>query len=320
MKMMTWRGLIALAVALAGIAPAQAQYPTRAVRLIVPFAAGSATDTVARFIQPQLAAALGQQVVIDNRAGAAGNLGAELAARAPADGYTVLMGNISHSISMTLYSKLGFDLIKDFAPVTLLASGSFTLAAHPSLPAKSVKELIAIAKKRPGEINVATAGAALRLAAKMLDSMAGIRTTEVTYKSTPQAVTAVISGEASVGFPATSAVIPHARTGKLRALAVTSRQRSSMAPDVPTVAESGVPGYEVTTWYGLMVPARAPKEIIAPLHAAAVNALGHPEVKKRFATTDLEPAGSTPEQFGAHVRSEIAKWGKVIKESGMTAD
>jgi tripartite-type tricarboxylate transporter receptor subunit TctC len=317
---MNLRRLIALAVALAGIAPAQAQYPTRPVRLIVPFAAGSGTDTVARFVQPQMSAALGQQVVIDNRAGAAGNLGAEVAAKAPADGYTVLMGNISHSISMTLYSRPGFDLIKDFEPITSLASGSFTLAAHPSLPAKSVKELIAFAKQRPGEINVATAGAALRLSAKMLDSMAGIRTTEVTYKSTPQAVTAVISGEASLGFPATSAAIPHARTGKLRALAVTGAQRSSMAPDVPTVAESGVPGYEVTTWYGLMVPAGTPKEIIARLHAAAVNALGHPEVKKRFATTDLEPAGSTPEELGVFVRSEIAKWAKVIKESGMTAD
>jgi len=320
MTIMTWRGLIALAVALVGIAPAQAQYPNRAVRLIVPFPAGSGNDTVARFVQPQLSAALGQQVVIDNRAGAAGNLGAEVAARSPADGYTVMMGNIAHSISMTLYSRLGYDLVKDFAPVTLLASGSFTLATHPSLPAKSAKELIALAKRRPGEINVATAGAAIRLAAKMLDSMAGIKTTEVNYKGTPQSITAVISGEASVGFPATSAVIPHVRTGKLRALAVTSGQRSSMAPDVPTVAESGVPGYEVTSWYGLMVPAGTPKEIIARLHAAAVNALGQPEVKKRFATTDLEPVGSTPEQFGALVRSEVAKWAKVIKESGMRAD
>lgn len=318
--MTTGGGLIAFAAALAGIAPVEAQYPTRPVRLIVPFAAGSGTDTVARFIQPQMSAALGQQVIIDNRAGAAGNLGAEVAAKAPADGYSVLLANISHAISMTLYSRPGFDLIRDFEPVTSLASGSFTLAAHPSLPAKSVKELIAFAKKRPGELNVATAGAALRLAAKMLDGMAGIRTTEVTYKSSPQAVTAVISGEASVGFPTTSGAIPHARTGKLRALAVTSAQRSSMAPDVPTVAESGVSGYEVTTWYGLMVPARTPKELIVRLHAAAVSALGNPEVKKRYATTDFEPASSTPEQFGARVRSEIAKWAKVIKESGITPD
>jgi tripartite-type tricarboxylate transporter receptor subunit TctC len=314
------RGLIALAVALTGFAPAQAQYPARPVRLIVTFAAGSATDTVARFVQPQLATALGHQVVIDNRPGAAGNVGAEVAARAPADGYTVMMGNSAHAISMTLYTRLGFDLARDFAPITLLASGSFVLATHPSLPAKSVKELVEFAKQRPGEINVATGGATIRLAAKMFESMAGIRTTEIAYKSTPQAVAAVISGEASVGFPATSVVIPHVRAGKLRALAVTGARRSSMAPDVPTVAESGVAGYEVVTWYGLMTPAGTPGEIIAQLHAAGMSALGHPEVRKRFATTDLEPAGTTPEQFGAFVRGEIAKWGKVIKESGMTSD
>ncbi len=320
MKITTWRGLIALAVALAGMAPAHAQYPTRAIRLIVPFPAGSANDQVARFIQPEFSAALGQQVVIENRAGAAGNIGAEIVARSPVDGYTVLMGNISHAISATLYRKLGYDLLKDLAPVTLLASGSFTLAAHPSLLAKSVKELIAFARKRPGEINVATAGAAIQLAAKMLNSMARIKMTEVNYKGTPQSITALISGEASVGFPATSAVIPHVRAGKLRALAVTSAQRSSMAPRVPTLAESGVPGYDVSSWYGLMVPAGTPNEIIARLHAAAANALGQPDVKKRFGTTDLEPRGSTPEQFGAQVRSEVAKWGKVVKESGMRAD
>ncbi len=309
-----------LAAALAGIAPAHAQYPARAVRLIVPFPAGSGNDTVARFVQPQLSAALGQQVVIDNRAGAAGNLGAEIAARSPADGYTVMMGNIAHSISMTLYRAPGYDLVKDFAPVTLLAGGSFMLAVHPSLPAKSTRELIAFSKKRPDEINVATAGAAIRLAAKLLDSMAGTRMTEINYKGTPQAITALISGETSVGYPSTSAALPHVKAGKLRALAVTSAKRSSIAPGIPTLAESGVPGYDVTSWYGLMVPAGTPKEIIARLHAATANALGQPEVKERFAATDLEPTGSTPEQFGATVRGEVAKWAKVIKESGMRAE
>jgi len=310
----------ALAVAPAGIATAHAQYPTKTIRLIVPFAAGSGTDTVARFVQPQLAAALGQQVVIDNRPGAAGNLGAEIAAKTPPDGYTVLMGNISHSISMTLYSRLGFDINRDFAPVTSLAHGSFTLAAHPSLPAKSVKELIAFAKKRPGEINVATGGAALRLAAKMLDSMAGIQTTEVNYKSTPQAITAVVSGETSLGFPATSAAVPHARAGKLRALAVTTPKRSAMMPEVPSLSEAGVPGYDVTTWYGLLVPAGTPQEIIARLNGATVNAMAHPAVKERFAPTDLEPRTSTPEQFGAYIRGEVAKWAMVIRESGFKVE
>jgi tripartite-type tricarboxylate transporter receptor subunit TctC len=310
-------GLTVLALALAGIAPAQAQYPTRSIRWIVPFAAGSGTDTVARIVQPQLSAALGEQVVIDNRPGAAGNLGAQVAATAPADGYTVFMGISSHSISMTLYRKPGFDLTRDFVPVTLLAEGSFALATHPSLPARSVKELVAFAKKQPGAINVATAGATIRLAAKMFDNMAGTQMTEVAYKGTPQAITALISGEASVGFPATSAVIPHARSGKLRVLAVTTPRRSHMAPDIPTVAESGLSGYDVTTWYGLMVPTGTAQEIVARLNGAALKALANPAVKERFATTDLEPNSSTPEEFGAYIRGEIAKWAKVIKASGI---
>jgi tripartite-type tricarboxylate transporter receptor subunit TctC len=317
MKKTTCSGWLAAAAVLAGIAPAHAQYPTRPIRFIVPFAAGSGNDTVARLIQPNLSAALGQQVVIENRAGAAGNLGAAVAAEAPPDGYTMLMANIAHSISVTLYRRINYNFLKDFAPVTQLAAGSFTLAAHPSLPAKSVKELIALAKKQPGQINVATAGAAIQLSAKLLDSMAGIKTTEVNYKSTPQAVTALISGEVSIGFPATSSVIPYVKAGKLRALAVTSAHRSSMAPDIPTLAESGVPGYNVTSWYGLVVPAGTPKAIIARLHEAALSALKNPEVKTRFAKTDLELVGSTPDKFGAFIHSEVAKWAKVIKASGM---
>jgi len=320
MNKTTWSGSFALAVALAGIPPAHAQYPAKTIRLIVPFPAGSANDTVARFVAPEFSAALGKQVVIENRAGAGGNLGAEIAAKSPADGYTVMMGNIAQAIGATLYSRPGYDFVKDFAPVTMLASGSFTLAAHPSLPAKSVRELIAFAKRRPGQINVATSGAAIQLAARLLEGMAGIRMTEVNYKGTPQSITSLISGETSVGFPATSAVVPHVRAGKLRALGVTSAQRSSMAPDIPTLAESGVPGYEVSSWYGLVVPAGTPNEVIVRLNAAAAAALGNSEVKKRFSTTDLEPAGSTPEQFGAHIRRETAKWAKVIRQSGMRAE
>jgi tripartite-type tricarboxylate transporter receptor subunit TctC len=316
MKIMSCIGSIAIVV-LAGIAPAHSQYPARPIRFIVPFPAGSGNDTVARFIQPQLAAALGQQVVIENRAGAAGNLGAAVAAEAPPDGYTMMMANIAHSISVTLYRRLSYNFVKDFAPVTQLASGSFTLAVHPSLPARTVKQLIALAKKRPDEINIATAGAAIQLSAKLLQSMARIKMTEVSYKGTPQSITALISGEASVGFPATSSVLPHVRAGKLRALAVTSAQRSSMAPNVPTLAESGVPGFIVSPWYGVVVPAGTPSGIIVRLHDAVVATLRNPEVKKRFDSTDLEPVGSTPEQFGAHLRSEVAKWAKVIRDSGM---
>jgi tripartite-type tricarboxylate transporter receptor subunit TctC len=313
-------GLIGMALAIAAMAPAHAQYPNRTIRWIVPFAAGSGTDTVARIVQPQLAQALGEQVVIDNRPGAAGNLGAQVAASAQPDGYTIFMGISSHSISMTLYRKPGFDLSRDFLPVSMLAAGSFALATHPSLPAKTVRELAAFAKKRPGAINVATAGATIRLAAKMFDTMAGTQMTEVTYKGTPQAITAVVSGEAGVSFPATSAVIPHARAGKLRVLAVTTPRRSHMAPDIPTVAESGLPGYDVTTWYGIMVPAGTSKDIVARLNSASASALSNATVKERFATTDLEPKSSTPEEFGAYIRGEIAKWAKVIKASGIPSE
>jgi len=229
----------------------------------------------------------------------------------------MLMGNIAHSISVTLYRRLNYNFVKDFAPVTQLASGSFTLAVHPSLPAKSVRQLIALAKKRPGEINVATAGAAIQLSAKLLQSMAKIKLTEINYKGTPQSITALISGESSVGFPATSSVLPHVKAGRLRALAVTSAQRSFVAPNLPTLSEAGVPGFNVSSWYGLVVPAGTPREIVARLHDAAVVALRKPDVKKRFDTTDLEPVGSTPEKFGAFIRSEVSKWEKVIKESGM---
>ena len=317
---MNWGGAIVLAVTLAGIAPVHAQpYPTRTIRLIVPFAAGSTGDLIARFVQPQLAQALGQPVVIDNRAGAAGNLAPELAAKSPPDGYTMLMGTVAQSVSMTLYSRPGYDLVKDFSPVSLLAGGSYLLVVHPSMPVKSAKELIAFAKKRPGEINVATGGATIRLAAKLLDSMAGTRMTEINYKGSPQLTTGVMSGEAHVAFPPTSVALPQVRAGKLRAIAVTTPKRASIAADIPALAES-LPGYDVTAWYGLMVPAGTSKEIIARLHSATVTALGQSEVKERFATTDLEPGASTPEQFGALVRTEIAKWAKVIRESGLRAD
>ena len=320
MRFMTCGGLIALALALADAVPAHAQYPSRPIRLIVPFGAGSANDIVARMIGSPLSEALGRQAVIDNRPGAGGNIGAELVVISPPDGYTIMMGNISHAIAMTLYSKPGYDLVKDFAPVTLLASGTFLVAVHPSVLAKSVKELIALAKTRPGEINVATAGFGVYLASQLFNSMAGIKMTPVTYKSTPQAVTALIGGEVSVGFPGTSAALPHVRSGKMRGLAITGAQRVSIVPDLPTVAEAGVPGYEASPWYGLLVRTGTPAEIISRLHAESVKVLKQPDVKERFGATDLEPIGSTPEQFGIHIRSEISKWGKIVKATGLRPD
>jgi tripartite-type tricarboxylate transporter receptor subunit TctC len=283
----------------------------------VPFAAGSANDIVGRIIGPPLSEALGRPVVIDNRPGAAGNIGAELAAHSPPDGYTVMMGNISHAISVTLYEKLGYDFVRYFAPVSWLVSGSFLLVVHPSVPAKSVKELIALARARPGQLNIATSGAGIVLASELFLGMAGVKMTNVAYRSTPQAITALVSGEASVGFPGTSAALPHVRSAKLRTLGVTSARRSPMVPEVPTVAEAGVPGYEASPWYGLMVPAKTPPEIVSRLHAESVKALDRPDVKERFAATDFQLVGADPGRFGALIRSEIEKWGKIVKATGL---
>ena len=317
MRVTAGGGLIVLAVALAHSSPAPAQYPNRALRLVVPFAAGSANDTVARIVGPALAEGLGRPVVIDNRPGASGIIGAEVAAKSPPDCYTLMIGNISHAIAVTLYDKLSYDFARDFAPVALLATGSFMLVVHPSVPARSVKELIALAKARPGELNVATSGAGIFLAGKLFEGMAGIRMTFVTYKSSPQVMIALVGGEGSVAFPGTTTAVPHVRSAKLRGLAVTSAGRSPAAPGVPTIAEAGVPGYDASTWYGLVVPARTPAEIISRLHAEAIRALERPDIRDRFCTTDLVPGGSTPEQFGKHINREIAKWGKLVKASNL---
>ena len=313
------RAFVALAV-LANAAPAHSQYPAKTVRLIVPFAPGSVNDLVARLIVPPMSEALGQQLIVDNRPGVAGNLGAELAARSPADGYTLVMGNSSHAISVTLFEKPGYDFLKDFTPISYLAWGAYMLAVHPSLPVRSVKSLVAFAKARPGELNVSVAGAGVIAVTELFKSTAGVRMTNVTYKGTPQILTALASGEVSVGFPPTSAAVPQVRSAKIRPLGVTSRQRSSMAPEIPTVGESGLPGFEATTWYCLLAPAGTPRDIVTRLNAETVRALARPEVKSRFNATDLTAQSSTPEELGKFLRSEVDKWGKVVKASGMKPD
>ena len=309
------------AAALLGYAePVFSQYPARTIRLIVPFAPGSVNDLVARLIAPPMSEALGQQLIVDNRPGVAGNLGAELAARSPADGYTLMMGNSSHAISVTLFEKPGYDFLKDFAPVSYLASGAYMLAVHPSLPVKSVKSLLALARARPGELNVSVGGAGVIAATELFKSAAGIRMTNVTYKGTPQILTALASGEVSVGLPPTSAAVPQVRSGKIRALGVTSRQCSPMAPEIPTVGESGLPDFEATTWYCLLAPAGTPRDVVSRLNSEAARALARPDVKSRFNATDLTTQPSTPEELGKFLRSEVAKWGKVVKASGMRPD
>ena len=320
---MRYRMMAALAAAgalLAHAAPVLSQYPAKTIRLIVPFAPGSVNDLVARLIAPPMSEALGQQLIVDNRPGVAGNLGAEVASRSPADGYTLMMGNSSHAISVTLFEKPGYDFLKDFTPVSYLASGAYMLAVHPSLPVKSVKSLLALARARPGELNVSVAGAGVIAATELFKGTAGIRMTNVTYKGTPQILTALASGEVSVGLPPTSAAVPQVRSAKIRPLGVTSRQRSPMAPEIPTVGESGLPGFEATTWYCLLAPAGTPRDVVARLNAEAARVLARPDVKSRFNATDLTTQSSTPDELGKFLRSEVDKWAKVVKASGMRPD
>lgn len=314
--------LFTLAFALAGGAPAYAQYPGKPVRMIVPFPPGGGTDTLGRIMAQKLGEVLGQQVVVDNRPGGGTNIGAEIAAKAPPDGYTVLMGNVSHAINVTLYSKLNYDLVKDFAPVSLLASTPNILVVHPSVPAKSVKELIVIARARPGQLDFASSGSgsSAHLAGEMFSMMAGVKMSHIPYKGGGPAVIALIGGQCSVGFATTPSVITHVKSGKLRGLAVTSAQRSPSTPELPTVSEAGVAGYEAGTWYGFLVPAATSKDIVARLHTESIKLLKLPDVRERIESVGFETIGSTPEQFAAYIRSEIEKWAKVVKASGARAD
>lgn len=303
--------------------PAFAQaYPQKPIRFILPFPPGGGTDTLGRVVGQKLGETLGQQVVIDNRPGAGANIGAEIAAKSPADGYTLFMGNVAHTINVSLYSNLNYDLVKDFAPVTMLGLTANIVVVHPSVPAKSVKELIALAKARPGQLNYASSGSgsSSHLAGELFKNLAHVSMTHIPYKGGGPAVTSLISGEASVGFATMPSVLPHVKAGKLRGLAVTTSRRSQAAPALPTVAEAGLPDYEASTWYCLLFPAGAPKDIVARLNAETIKVLGHADVKNRLAGLGYEIITSTPEELAAHIRSEIVKWGKVVKASGIRDD
>ena len=322
MKRIHFVWLLVITSALTSSALAQTPYPSKTVRMIIPFPPGGGTDTLGRIMALKLGEVLGQQVVVDNRPGGGTNIGAEIAAKAPPDGYTVLMTNVSHAINVTLYSKLAYDLVKDFAPVSLLASTPNILVVHPSVPAKSVKELIAVAKARPGQLDYASSGSGTspHLAAELFSMMAGVKMSHIPYKGGGPAVIGLLGGQCSVGFATTPSVVAHVRSGKLRGLAVTSAQRSPTTPELPTVSEAGVAGYEAGTWYGFLVPAGTSKDIVARLHAESVKLLKVPDVRERIEAAGFETIGNTPEQFGAYIRSEIEKWGKVVKASGARAD
>ncbi len=310
--------------AFAAVAPAAAQqYPNRPIRLVVPFAPGGSADTLARTLGQKLTDALQQQVVVDNRSGANGNIGMEIVARAAPDGYTIVLGYIANlGIGPGLYARLPFDPIKDYAPVTQLASSPNILAAHPSLPVKSFRELIAYARANPGKLNYASASIASigHLTGELLNRSAGIGMMHVPYKGSGQAVIDLLGGQVQMMFSGMSSVMPHIKAGKLRALAVTGAQRSPAVPDVPTIAESGFPGFEATAWYGVLAPARTPNSVISRLHDEIVRALMLPEVRERLNSVGFELVGSAPDQFAAFIKSEITKWTQVVRAAKISAE
>jgi tripartite-type tricarboxylate transporter receptor subunit TctC len=299
-----------------------AAYPARSIRVIVGFPPGSGADITARVIGAKAMEALAQQVIVDNRPGAASNIAAELAAKAPADGYTLFIGTVANTINATLYPRLPFDFARDFAPVALTTAAPNVLVVHTSVPAKSVKELIALAKIRPGQLNYASAGTgtAPHLSGELFNAMAGVRMVHIPYKGSPPAVTDLLAGEVALMFSPSSTVLPHVKTGRLRALAVTTAARLPSLPELPTVAESGLKGYETITWFGFVAPAKTPQAIVARLNAEIVKVLALPEVRNPFAIQGIEVIGGTPEQFASYIRDEIAKWAKVIRLSGAKAD
>jgi len=308
-------------VTLAGTLPACAQeYPRKAIRLIVPFAPGGGNDTVARAIAQSAGASLGQPVVVDNRAGAGGMLGAELAARAPPDGYTLFLGGVgSHAINPNLHAKLPYDPVKDFAPITLIASAPSVLVVNPSLPARTLAEFTALAKASPGRINYASNGngSSAQLAAVLYESMAGVQMVHVPYKGLAPALVDLLAGEVQAMFSSVVAIVPNIKAGRLRALAVTGKRRAALLPEVPTLDESGVPGYEAGSWYGILAPAGTPQAVVAKLHEAIVRALAQPEVRERLVSEGAEVIGSTPEAFAAHITAELARMGKLIRDAGI---
>jgi tripartite-type tricarboxylate transporter receptor subunit TctC len=301
---------------------AQDTYPARPLRFILPFPPGGGTDILGRLLAERLAANLGQPVVTENRGGAGGNVGAEAAARAAPDGYTIVLVAPSLAISPTLYSRLNYDPVKDFAPVSLVATVPNVMITQSSLPAQTLQEFIAYAHARPGALNFGSGGAGTsnHLAGELFNLVTGAKLVHIPYKGVNLAMQDVLAGNVHLVFIGIPAAAPHIKAGKLRALATVAPQRSSALPDVPTVAEAGLRDFEVTTWYGVLAPAGTPRPIIARLNAELVKVVHSPEVKERLAATGTEPRTSTPEEFADYIKREIAKWGDVIRKAGVKAD
>jgi len=297
-------------------------FPAKPVRVVVPYPPGGPTDIVARVLFQQVAEATGQQFLIDNRAGAGGNIGAELVAKSPPDGYTVLIGTTAHAINMSLFKNLGYDVQKDLMPVSLLTQGPLVLVAHPQFPASTVKEVIELAKTKPGGLNFASSGngQSTHLSAELFNTMAGIKMAHVPYKGSAPALTDVMSGQVDVMFDTTLSAMPFVKAGKLKAIGLTSAVRSPAAPDVPTIAESGLPGYEVFAWNGVLVPTGTPKAIIQQLNDHIRKAMLLPQVKDKFSAQGFAASWNSPESFGVFLKTEVDKWSRTVKASGATLD
>jgi len=325
------RWLAAYAIAIAGLAastPALAQrdpaqtYPSRSIRLIVPFAGGGGADLAARIIAQSLTEAWGQSVVIDNRAGANGTIGAEIAARSPPDGYTLTVISASHSVNANLYKDLPYDLVRDFAPITQTTTQPYVLVVNSALPVRSVGDLIAMARARPTSLNYGSSGIGglSHLSGALFATQANIQLTHIPYKGGSPAMQDVVGGQIEMLFSTLLQSHAHIAAGKLRALAVTTATRSPAAPQLPTMIEAGMPGFVVTGWYGILAPAGTPAGIVTKLNKEVVRILRTPEVRERLASDGSEPVGSTPEEFAAHIKSEIAKWHKVVLEANIKVD
>jgi tripartite-type tricarboxylate transporter receptor subunit TctC len=300
----------------------QDAWPSRPIRFILPFPPGGGTDILGRMIAERLSANLGQPVVTENRGGAGGNVGAEAAARSAPDGYTIVLVAPSLAISPTLYSKINYDPVKDFAPISLVATVPNLMITQPSLPVQNLQEFIAHAKSKPGDLNFGSGGAGTsnHLAGELFNLVAGTKLVHIPYKGVNLAMQDVLSGNVHLVFIGTPAATPHVKAGKLRALAVVAPQRSAALPEVPTVAEAGLREFEVTTWYGVLAPAGTPRPVINRVNAELVKIMHSPELKEKLAATGTDPLTSTPEEFAAYIKSEIAKWGDVIRKAGVKAD
>lgn len=306
--------------AVCGIAAAQS-YPAKTVRMIVGYPPGGPTDLLARIVSQKLSESWGQQVIVDNRPGASGMIGAELTVRAAPDGYTLLMVPVTYAVTPSLYPKMSYDAAKDLAPVAQVAAAPFILVVHPTLPVKTVKDLISLARSRPGQLNYASAstGGMPHLAGELFNTMTGVRMVHIPYKGAAPATTDLLAGQVSLMFNNMLSAMPQVKSGRLRAIAVTSTKRSAAAPELPAIAET-VPGYEASGWYAALAPAATPRELIAKINNDMNRIMKMPDVAQRLAGDGVEAVGTTPEQFGIYLRQEIVKWGKVVKASGAKAD